>query len=57
MFTKTVTPIIVQSSVDPSRKICSGAITEYRLFGLLLAKKTYWLPSKYGLEFYEMPPI
>ncbi len=53
MFTKTITPTIMPHSTNPQKKECVGTVIEYRLFGLLLYKKTLISPLYYGVAEYE----
>ena len=52
MITKTTFPIL--SGTARNRVI--GTRAEYRLFGLLIYRKTIYLPSYYGLESWDEYP-
>lgn len=50
MITKTINPII-DANIVP--RIVIGTRIEYRLFGLLIYRKTMFTPEKYGIAEYE----
>lgn len=50
MITKTINPII---DATGTARIVVGTRVEYRLFGLLIYRKTMFTPEKYGITEYE----
>lgn len=50
MMTKTIEPIISGCANLVGNNPVIGTKVEYRLFGILLYKKLFYNPSKYGLE-------
>lgn len=48
MTTKIILPIV---AIDTNKVI--GTCIEYRLFGLLICRKTMFTPALYGIEEYE----
>lgn len=53
MMTKTIEPIISGCANLAGNNPVIGTKVEYRLFGILLYKKLFYNPSKYGLECWD----
>jgi len=47
MITKTINPILSGTKV-------AGTVVEYRLFGILICRKTLYLPTYFGAEEYDL---
>lgn len=56
MIKKTIKPIIGEKSTD-NYGLIYGTIIEYRLFGMLVCKKTYYTPRYYGFNRWDDYPI
>ncbi len=55
MLKKTVVPIIEAASANSTQEgpKVVGSQIEYRIFGLLICRKTLYNPHKYGVTYYE----
>lgn len=52
MLVKTVEPIIDSCTPLASCDSIIGTKVEYRLFGILLYKKLFFTPNKYGIKYW-----
>lgn len=54
MITKKTTPIIKEVN---GKTECVGSLTEYRVLGLLVYRRTVILPMYYGMKYFNCYPI
>lgn len=53
MLTKTIEPIMADTSAlnaISEQPVVVGTQVKYRIFGILICRKTMYTPAKYGLE-------